>query len=140
MNNILIVILGICFIFLMTTLGASLVFLFKNKSGVKNIAGAVMGLASGIMISASIWSLLLPAFEYVSEDSAIKTIIVVLVFMIGGVLIGGMGIVFNKNAKNLKTTAKKCKNKVLYTNNGFDLQVEKIKKTTKLYKLFCLSS
>lgn len=46
---------------LMTTLGALLVFFFNKTS--KTINMLTIGLAAGIMLSASIWSLLVPALE-----------------------------------------------------------------------------
>ena len=58
---------GICFPFLMTTLGASLVFLFRGRS----MAGAqriFLSFAAGIMIAATIWSLLLPALEAAADS------------------------------------------------------------------------
>lgn len=62
MNYLWITIFGIAFIFVMTTLGAAIVFCFKKKIPSK-LNVAFLGLASGIMLAASIWSLLLPAFE-----------------------------------------------------------------------------
>lgn len=61
MGNDWMTVFGIAFIFIMTTLGASLVYVFKNIS--LNANALFMGLASGIMIAASVWSLLLPAIE-----------------------------------------------------------------------------
>ena len=52
--------LGIGFIFLSSTLGAALVYCFKGELSKKTNA-AFLGLASGIMLAASVWSLLLPA-------------------------------------------------------------------------------
>ena len=53
---------GTGFTFLMTTLGASLVFFFRDKinAGIQRI---FLGLAAGVMIAASVWSLLIPAIE-----------------------------------------------------------------------------
>ncbi|NCC69106.1 MAG: ZIP family metal transporter, partial [Clostridia bacterium] len=51
---------GTGFTFLMTTLGAAMVFLFhKEMSG--NIQKVFLGFAAGVMIAASVWSLLIPA-------------------------------------------------------------------------------
>lgn len=55
------IILSICFIFLMTTLGASLVFFIKDLR--PNLNLAFDGLASGIMISSSMFSLIIPSLE-----------------------------------------------------------------------------
>ncbi|MDR3085848.1 MAG: ZIP family metal transporter [Christensenellaceae bacterium] len=53
---------GTAFIFLMTSLGSAMVFLFHNaKSG--RAQRAFLGFAAGVMIAASIWSLLIPAIE-----------------------------------------------------------------------------
>lgn len=58
--------LGIIIPFIGTLLGASFVFLLKKKMNVK-IQKILLGFASGVMIAASIWSLILPAIE-MSED------------------------------------------------------------------------
>lgn len=54
--------LGIGFIFLSSTLGAALVYCFKKEFSPK-LNAAFLGLASGVMIAASVWSLLLPALD-----------------------------------------------------------------------------
>ncbi len=62
MSNVVIAFLGIGFMFLMSVLGAGVVFLFKKEiSGKMN--SIFLGFASGIMISSAIWSLLVPAIE-----------------------------------------------------------------------------
>lgn len=58
---------GTGFTFLMTTLGASVVFLFR-KSISNEIQRIFLGFAAGVMIAASVWSLLIPAIE--EADSA----------------------------------------------------------------------
>ena len=45
-----------------TTLGASLVFLLRNKLNNK-LQKVLLGFASGVMIAASIWSLIMPAID-----------------------------------------------------------------------------
>ena len=62
MGSIEITILGTIFIFFMTCLGASLVFLFKKEVSQK-IYSLFLGFASGLMVAASIWSLIIPAIE-----------------------------------------------------------------------------
>jgi ZIP family zinc transporter len=49
------------FTWLLTALGASLVFLFKNVH--RGILDAMLGFTGGVMIAASFWSLLSPAIE-----------------------------------------------------------------------------
>lgn len=53
---------GTGFTFLMTTLGAAMVFLFRGKIN-ENIQRIFLGFAAGVMIAASVWSLLIPAIE-----------------------------------------------------------------------------
>lgn len=53
---------GTGFTFLMTALGASLVFFFRRKVS-DSIQRVFLGFAAGIMIAASVWSLLIPAME-----------------------------------------------------------------------------
>ncbi len=53
---------GTGFTFLMTTLGAAMVFIFRKEmtGGIQKI---FLGFAAGVMIAASVWSLLIPAIE-----------------------------------------------------------------------------
>ena len=53
---------GTQFIFLMTTLGAALVFFFTRPPRLLT-QRALLGFAGGVMTAASVWSLLLPAIE-----------------------------------------------------------------------------
>lgn len=62
MWHTLITVSGIAFIFVMTVLGAAVVFFFKGEIS-QRLHTFFLGLASGIMIAASIWSLLLPALQ-----------------------------------------------------------------------------
>lgn len=60
MSNLAFTALGIAFIFAMTTLGAAIVFFFKRDISQK-INGIFLGFSAGIMIAASVWSMLIPA-------------------------------------------------------------------------------
>lgn len=62
MNAIIVSILSLSIIFLATTLGSSFVFFFKKSFGPKT-NNAILGFAGGIMISASIFGLILPSIE-----------------------------------------------------------------------------
>jgi len=53
--------LATCFTWLVTALGAGLVFFFKTIN--RRILDGMLGFASGVMIAASYWSLLAPAIE-----------------------------------------------------------------------------
>ena len=53
---------GTGFTFLMTSLGAAVVFFFRGKEN-DRIQRIFLGFAAGVMIAASVWSLLIPAIE-----------------------------------------------------------------------------
>ncbi len=54
--------LGTGFIFLMTTLGAAVVFFFAGELKLR-CQSAMMGFAAGVMLAASVWSMIIPAME-----------------------------------------------------------------------------
>ena len=60
------VIIGLIIPFLGTSLGAGCVFLMKKQMN-RQIERALTGFASGVMVAASIWSLLVPAMEQSSN-------------------------------------------------------------------------
>ncbi len=62
MDPLLFITLSLGFIFLMTCLGAATVFFFR-KGISENFQQVFLGFAAGVMIAASVWSLLLPAIE-----------------------------------------------------------------------------
>lgn len=62
MNNTLLVAIGFTFIFVMTTAGSAVVYLFKNDVSQK-AHSLLLGFAGGIMIAASVWSLLIPSIS-----------------------------------------------------------------------------
>ena len=62
MQSILWAATGTGFTFLMTTLGAAMVFLFRKQLNA-SIQRIFLGFAAGVMIAASVWSLLIPAME-----------------------------------------------------------------------------
>jgi len=69
-----------------TALGAGSVFLFKNFS--KKTSDIMLGFSAGIMISASFWSLLLPAVEMSASLSVPSWLPVTLGFLAGAFFIG----------------------------------------------------
>ncbi|MBR2375786.1 MAG: ZIP family metal transporter [Clostridia bacterium] len=84
MNHTLMTVLGIGFIFLMTALGASFVYFFKREFSEK-LTALLFGFASGIMLAASVWSLLLPAIE--QSTGRFPFIPATVGFLCGGLLI-----------------------------------------------------
>ena len=59
--------IGTGFTFLMTMLGSAMVFLFHKRASAK-IQRIFLGFAAGVMIAASVWSLLIPAIEQAEEQ------------------------------------------------------------------------
>ena len=60
--------LGLAIPFIGTTLGAAMVFFMKNKMN-QNVEKILLGFASGVMIAASVWSLLIPSIELAKNQS-----------------------------------------------------------------------
>ena len=75
-------IIGLLIPFLGTTLGAMMVFLMKNKMNIK-VEKLLLGFASGVMIAASIWSLLIPAIDMAKEQEKIAWIPATVGFILG---------------------------------------------------------
>lgn len=79
MQNVL---LGILIPFIGTTLGSSLVFFMKNKINDK-IQKFLLGFAAGVMIAASVWSLLLPSMNMAKEQGLVEWIPACVGFLLG---------------------------------------------------------
>lgn len=80
-------IISIIIIFASTTLGSALVFFFKNKLSYK-VSNVILGFASGIMIAAGIFGLLIPAIEEAEVSYASMAIIpVIFGFILGGLFL-----------------------------------------------------
>ena len=73
---------GLLIPFLGTTLGAGMVFFLKNN--IKQLVEKLLlGFASGVMIAASIWSLLIPAIEMSEEQGKIGWLAPAVGFLLG---------------------------------------------------------
>lgn len=104
--------LATIFTYAMTAAGAALVFFSKKFN--QRVLTVMMGLAAGIMIAASFFSLLLPAIEYCENSGRNPALVLTIGFIAGGAFIVVSDIVMNrmntfKNARNksgfLLTTA-----------------------------------
>lgn len=62
MDSLLWAACGTGFTFFMTTLGSAMVFMFRKKMN-DQVQKIFLGFAAGVMIAASVWSLLIPAIE-----------------------------------------------------------------------------
>lgn len=74
--------IGLLIPFLGTSLGAGLVLFMKEKINNK-IQKLLLGFASGVMISASIWSLIIPSLEMAKQQDKIEWIPASVGFLIG---------------------------------------------------------
>lgn len=74
--------LGLLIPFLGTTLGAATVFLMRNKMNSK-VEKLLLGFASGVMIAASIWSLLMPSIEMAESQNIIPWVPATVGFLLG---------------------------------------------------------
>lgn len=68
--------------FLGTTLGSSMVFFMKNKMHTK-IKKILLGFAAGVMLAASVWSLLLPSMDMSKEQGVIEWLPAGIGFLLG---------------------------------------------------------
>lgn len=80
--------LGTCFTWFMTALGAGVVFSFKRIN--KKVMDGMLGSAAGVMIAASFWSLLAPAIAMVEEAGGTPWIPALAGFLSGGAFLWGI--------------------------------------------------
>ncbi len=73
---------GLLIPFLGTMFGAGTVFLMRNKMN-KKIEKLLLGFASGVMIAASIWSLIIPSINMAEEQGRVAWIPASIGFMFG---------------------------------------------------------
>jgi ZIP family zinc transporter len=74
--------LGLAIPFLGTTLGAAMVFLMKKEMN-KKVEKILLGFASGVMIAASVWSLLIPSIEMTESQGKTAWIPAAIGFLLG---------------------------------------------------------
>lgn len=109
MKNSVYILLSFILPAFLTTLGSGLIFFFKKSS--KTISSLTIGVASGIMLSASFWSLLLPALEQAQEQTPhLAFLPISLGFLIGCLFMVFLDrfslIFFKKNNKNTQKAFK----------------------------------
>ena len=74
--------LAIMLPFLGTTLGSAMVFFVKDKLNDK-VQNGLLGFASGVMVAASVWSLIIPAMDLSSHMGKLAFIPAVIGFLLG---------------------------------------------------------
>ena len=100
MNNILYSIIGILIPFLGTSFGSSFVF-FMKKNINNNFKKIIIGIASGVMIAASIWSLIMPSVEIAKSQNVIEWLPAAVGLILGVLFLICINKIAEKYEKNL---------------------------------------
>ncbi|MBA4134711.1 MAG: ZIP family metal transporter [Flavobacterium sp.] len=90
------------FTWLLTALGASFVFFFKNMNRI--VLDGMLGFTGGVMIAASFWSLLSPAIEMSEGEGFVKVIPAAVGFLLGAMFIFGLDKILPHLHINFKET------------------------------------
>ena len=69
------IIVGLLLPLLGTMLGSAFVFMMKRDMSVR-LQKSLLGFASGVMVAASVWSLLIPAMEMVAGRGAWSSVLI----------------------------------------------------------------
>jgi ZIP family zinc transporter len=85
-DPLVLALLGTGFSFLGTAAGAAMVYLLKKDVNV-SLNRAFMGFASGVMIAAAVWSLMLPALSMAQEQGMVPWAPAAAGFLFGGVFL-----------------------------------------------------
>jgi ZIP family zinc transporter len=80
--------LATCFTWFVTALGAAVVFLFRAVK--RNILDGLLGFAAGVMIAASVWSLLIPSIEMAAGSNLPSWLPAGVGFLLGGLFLWGV--------------------------------------------------
>ena len=99
---------GILIPFLGTSLGAGCVFFLKNslRDGIQH---ALTGFAAGVMVAASVWSLLIPEMSQ-GQHSNVGTVFFAVGFSVMMVLDVARGVMVGGRKRNLFQNLRKCLN------------------------------
>lgn len=106
MNGIIYALLGTLFTFLITTLGAANVFLVKKNVN-QNVQCLFLGFAGGVMVAASIWSLLVPGIEMAQDNNQISWLITSGGFLLGVVLLLAVDFLLKRKLHKIHQSEKK---------------------------------
>lgn len=74
--------IGLFIPFLGTTIGSAMVFFMRDKMN-HRIEKLLLGFAAGVMVAASIWSLMIPSIEMAKEQGKVAWIPAVIGFLLG---------------------------------------------------------
>ena len=104
--------LATLFTYMVTALGASVVFFFKTMN--RQLLDAMMGFAAGVMIAASFWSLLSPAIELSIELGDNAWLTAAIGFLAGGFFVIGSDVLLSR-ANFIKGKGSSLKRSILLT-------------------------
>ena len=82
MNGIFLALLGTMATFLVTVLGSAVIFFVRNEVS-DNLQCGFLGFAGGVMVAASVWSLILPGIDFAEENGQIGWLVMTAGFMAG---------------------------------------------------------
>jgi len=85
LNPVVQALLGTCFTWFMTAVGAAAVFAFTSVS--RKVFDGMLGFAAGVMIAASYWSLLAPAIEMAEAGGVPAWVPATVGFLAGGLFL-----------------------------------------------------
>ncbi len=75
-------VIGLLIPLLGTMLGSAFVFLMKDEMSAR-VQKALLGFASGVMVAASVWSLLIPAIEMEADSGKVSVVPAAIGFLLG---------------------------------------------------------
>ncbi len=84
------VLLGVMIPFVGTALGSAMVFLMRNQMS-RGLQKLLLGFASGVMIAASVWSLLIPAISLAGEQGKVAWVPATVGFLLGMIFFLALG-------------------------------------------------
>ena len=99
LNPIYQALLACTFTFLVTALGAALVFLVKKVN--QNLMDILLSISAGIMLSSSIFSLIIPALDCSDDIGCNASILLSIGIMVGALLIYFCDYLYNKKKNNV---------------------------------------
>lgn len=92
------------FTWILTALGAALVFFFKTMH--RGVLDAMLGFTGGVMVAASFWSLLSPAIDMSEGDGFVKVVPAAAGFLMGALFLYGLDKIMPHLHINFRETEK----------------------------------
>lgn len=84
-NPVFLALVATLFTYGVTAAGASMVFFFKTIN--KKVLNAMLGFAAGVMIAASVWSLLIPSIDMAESSGGVPWVPALVGFLVGGLFL-----------------------------------------------------